>query len=182
MIRRSSSFLLPLILFLAIAQVARAATEYEVKAAFLYNFTRFVSWPETGNSTRAPVVIGILGHNPFGDALETAIRGKTVDNRPLTIRYSRELRDLTDAHVIFITRSESDQIPQILAAFRGRPVLTVAETPHFTSQGGMVRFYLQDRRVAFEINPAAAEEAGLRISSRLLNVSTIYREDQPRAR
>lgn len=151
--------------------------EYEVKAAFLYNFTRFVTWPdEAYTRAQSPVVIGVLGPNPFGDALENAVRGKTVDDRPLAVRYGDDLSELGELHVLFISRSEVARVPQILEQLEGRPVLTVSELPHFTAQGGMVRFYVRERRVAFEINPAAADRAGLRISSRLLSVATVYRE------
>lgn len=183
MIRRGLLILFFLLNALGAASSAWGAAEYEVKAAFLYNFTRFVSWPAaTPEDKRLPIVIGVLGVSPFGDALEEAVRGKTLDGRPLTVRYSRNLVDLGDVHVLFICRSEADRVPQILTALHGRPVLTVADLPNFTAQGGMVRFFFQERRVAFEINPAAAEYAGLRVSSRLLSVAAIYPKSVSRSR
>lgn len=159
---------------------AQQPSEYEVKAAFLYNFTRFIDWPEEAfSSPDSPVVIGVLGEDPFDGALEAAIRGKKVGARPIHLRHARNVNELGNVHMLFVSRSESQILPRILRALRLRPVVTVSDIPEFTSSGGMIRFYMRGRRVAFEINTEATAEAGMRVSSRVLNVATLYRPADP---
>lgn len=151
--------------------------EYEVKAAFLYNFARFVEWPdEAFESGEDPFLIGVLGDNPFDDALNDAVRDKVIDDRPVRVLYAQRIEDLPNVHLLYISESETGQPYSVAGRLQDGPVLTVSDVPHFTREGGMIRFFIRDRRVAFEINIDAAERAGLRVSSRLLNVAQIYRE------
>jgi hypothetical protein len=163
--------LAPIVLLIAAAQLAPSAQdvskEYRVKAAFLYNFVKFVEWP----TRQAPgaIVICVAGRNPFGNVLSDTVRGETIDGRSLDARVLLEPEDR--CHVIFIP--EGANAGAYLRAARGQPILTVGETPGFIEQGGMVRFYLDSGTVRFEIHRDAAERAGLRISSRLLQLARI---------
>jgi hypothetical protein len=151
-----------------------AALEYEVKAAFLYKFAKFVEWPEDAPvADRPAVVIGVLGVDPFGEALDAAVRGKTVNGRALSVRRFAELRDLEPCQILFVSASEGRRLPEILTRLGGSPVLTVGEPETFTRDGGIVRLVTEDNKVRFEINVDAAEHAGLRISSKLLALARI---------
>lgn len=146
----------------------RTATEYEVKAAFLLNFVKFVEWPQTVE-TRAgsPFSICIFGDDPFRNSLYQIVEGESVNNRPLVVRQLRKSPE--HCEVVFVPASEPD-IPRVLNQV-GREVLTVGESPDFLSDGGIINFVIEGRRVRFDINRAAAERASLRISSRLLGVA-----------
>jgi hypothetical protein len=141
--------------------------EYHVKAAFLLNFTRFVEWPST-EPADAPFPICILGRDPFGSALDRMLEGESVDGHKLVIR--RIKRDQTQScRIVFAERSERD-LSKLLPGL-GRGVLTVGEGDGFLREGGMIAFVIDNRRVRFDINQAAASAAALRISSKLLNVA-----------
>lgn len=154
---------------------ARAAgdfTEYEVKAVFLFNFVQFVKWPPTTFSdASAPFVIGILGNDPFGKALENTIRGEVVEGRKLTLRRAQRVEDVTDCHVIYISQSEEGRIGDILAKLRPTNALTVSDISQFCRQGGMIGFVIEGGKVRFEIKSGTAKNAGLQISSRLLKLA-----------
>jgi YfiR/HmsC-like len=153
---------------------AAPTREYEIKAAFLYNFTRFVAWPARAFSgPDAPLAIGVLGDDPFGPALEATIRGEVVRRHPLVVRRSGRIGDLVGCQLIFVSRSESGRLGPIFAALDHRPALTVSDIAGFASRGGVICFYLKGDRVRFMINPAAADRAGLKISSQLLSLGTI---------
>jgi hypothetical protein len=148
-------------------------TEYQLKAAFLLNFAKFVEWPPAAFAeTRSPILLGILGENPFGDAVEQTIRGKTINNRPLMVKQFRLAAEATNCHILFIGASEKARLPEILAAFRGTSVLTVGEMDRFTETGGMINFVRQGNKIRFQINEVAAKSVGLKISSKLLSLAS----------
>jgi hypothetical protein len=153
------------------AQVAQP-TEYQIKAAFLYNFAKFVEWPPAAfaNAT-SPLVIGILGENPFHDDLAQMVRTKTVDNHPLLIQEYRSAKEATNCHILFISTSEKDRLSEILKHLKGASVLTVAEMDQFTEGGGMINFVLKGNKIRFQINNDAAKSAGLKISSKLMSLA-----------
>jgi hypothetical protein len=150
-------------------------TEYEVKAEFLPLFAQFVKWPaESFPDTNAPLVVGVLGDDPFGEALDRAVgKQKTAGGRKLVVKRMRDVADVTTCHVLFISRSEKDNIEPVLGALAqaGRAVLTVADTEGFAHRGGIINFVLQGRKVRFEINREAASRRGLSISWELLNLT-----------
>lgn len=149
-----------------------AFTEYEVKAVFLFNFVQFVKWPSTSFSdASAPFVIGILGSDPFGKALENTIRGEIVEGRKLTLRRAQRVEDVTDCHVIYISQSEEGRVGEILASLRPTTALTVSDITQFCRQGGMIGFVLEGGKVRFEIKSSTAKNAGLQVSSRLLKLA-----------
>jgi hypothetical protein len=151
-----------------------ASKEYQVKAAFLYNFVQFVKWPpDAFSSADAPLCIGILGDDPFAGALEDTVNGAKVDGHRLTVMHSHNIDDLRGCQLIFVTRSEEAQKDQILSAVASRPILTVSEMEQFAQNGGDIDFYLSNGKVRFEINPSAARRSGLKISSQLLALGRI---------
>ncbi len=150
------------------------AKEYEVKAAFLFNFALYVEWPSEAFSTpTAPITIGILGDDMFGGELDRIIRGETVKNRPITIHRSRQIENLQQCHLLFISKSERGRLASIFARLAGKHCLTVGETDRFAHSGGIINFRLQGANVRFEINMEAAKRSGLTISSKLLRLATI---------
>jgi hypothetical protein len=153
---------------------AQPAKEYQVKAAFLFHFVQFVEWPPAAfPSADAPICIGILGEDPFGPILEETVRGESVRNRKVVVQRSRRVEDLTDCHLLFISRSEAERLARILGDLDSRAVLTVSELDGFAQHGGLIQLYLAGQKVRFEINASAARRKGLRISSELLRLGKI---------
>lgn len=166
-----------LLLFLALGIQAEDAPvlEYQVKGAFLVKFGAFVEWPvgATDLTQNGEFNIGILGSDPFGKNLDDAVRTETVKGKNVRVLRGRELSELADCQIIFIPRSETGRLQEILKALSGRPVLTVGEDPGFAVAGGMINFFKENGKVRFEINPRAAEEAGLKLSAKLLQVGKL---------
>ena len=149
--------------------------EYQVKAAFLFNFAKFVEWPtEAFSDPNAPLVITVFGEDPFNGSLE-AVKGKLVNNRKLTIRRVRDIQDIGKSNVLFVSPSAKKDLARILETLQGQSVLTVGEDGVFTQCGGIINFVKEDNRVRFEVNVSAAERAGLKISSRLLALARIVK-------
>jgi hypothetical protein len=150
----------------------QAGMEYQVKAAILFNFAKFVVWPQRKfNEPDSPLIIGIVGDDPFGGLLDEAVEGNRINDRSVTIQHIQTMEELRKCHIIFICRSESDRLGSILNEVRGDNVLTVGETDKFISKGGMINFVMVGDRVRFEINNSAARHAGLKISSQLSSVA-----------
>jgi hypothetical protein len=148
-------------------------TEYKLKAAFLFNFAKYVEWPPAAFAeATSPMVIGILGENPFRDDLEPTIRDKTINNRPLVIKEFRSPAEATNCHILFISTSEKQRLPEILKSLHGASVLTVGETDRFTETGGMINFVTGGNKIRFQINVEAAKSAGLKVSSKLLSLAS----------
>ena len=156
------------------AQVAPAA-EYRVKAAFLLNFLHFVEWPSaTFASGDAPIVICVVGADPFGDALEQTVEGESVDQRRIVIRRARTPADVPPCQLVFISRSEAERLDDVFGALGGTaPVLTVSDIDHFAARGGIIGFLLDRNRVRFEIARSAAQRRHLKLSSQLLSLGRI---------
>ncbi len=151
---------------------ASLGNEYKIKTAFLVQFTNFVKWPPTAFSDgNASFTIGILGDDPFGDALEKMTQSRSVEGRPIAIRRSRKAADLRGAQMIFISKSERAQIPDLLDFFAGTNALTIGETEGFTIQGGMIEFTRNGDKIRFRINPPAAQQAGLQFDGRLTKLA-----------
>jgi YfiR/HmsC-like len=145
-------------------QAGGGGLEYQVKAAFLFNFLKFVEWPQAAGAT--PWVIGILGHDPFGELLDQTVKGKIVSGRPVEIRRYSRLNEVKDCNILFIGAADFGRI--VIPAQPG--LLTVGEAPGFLKSGGIINFYIEDNRVHFEIQPGVARTAGLRVSSQLLKL------------
>jgi YfiR/HmsC-like len=171
-------FLLSLIAQQVQAQSSDA--EYRVKAAFLFHFAQLVDWPAGGGINNS-LSLCTLGNDPFQGALDASVAGKVIDTRILRVRHLKEPEQMHTCQILFLDSGQGKRIPGLLAALRNTPVLTVGESAGFLESGGMVRFLLQDNKVRFEINLAAAESAGLKISSRLLVLAqTVLGESRER--
>jgi hypothetical protein len=148
--------------------------EYQVKAVFLFNFTQFVEWPaEAFTHPTAPLVIGVLGEDPFGPYLDETVRGETANGRSLIVERYRRVQDIGNCQVLFISRSESDRLDQILASLAGKPVLTVGDVEGFTRRGGVIRLATVGGKIRLRVNLDSAKAAKLTISSKLLRPAQI---------
>jgi hypothetical protein len=155
------------------AQTARAS-EYHVKAVFLFNFAQFVDWsPEAFPDPDTPLVIGVLGDDPFGGFLDQTVSDERLGGRPFQVRRYQSVDEIKTCHILFISRSEGDRPEGILASLKNRPVLTVSDADGFAERGGMIRFVTDRNRVRLQINREAAEAAHMTISSKLLRVAEI---------
>ena len=156
------------------------SSEYLIKAGFVFNFAKFVEWPSAAFAQPdSPIVIGILGTDPFGNVIDRIVEDKKIGTRGFVVRRfkwardSRDLKDLRECKILFVSSSERAHIDEILQGLKGSPVLTVGETPGFAERGGIVRFVVEDNRVRFEVNVEAARQAELNISSRMLTLARI---------
>jgi hypothetical protein len=154
------------------AQTVQAvpATEYQVKAAFLFNFAKFVGWPSNAfGDAGAPLVIGVLGQDPFGSYLDDIVRGERVDNRQLMVQRYRSTGEIKNCHVLFISRSESGRLNQVVSSLRSRNMLIVTDADG--GEGGVViRFVTEGNKIRFKIDTQAAKASNLTISSKLLRL------------
>jgi hypothetical protein len=154
--------------FDASAQIA-VSKEYQVKAVFLFNFAQFVEWPASAFAdASSPIVIGVLGEDPFGAYLDETVRGEKVDNRPLAVQRYRRVDEIKVCHILFISRSEGSQLEQILASLKARRLLVVGDSDDFARRGGMIRLATVQNKIRLIINVEAAKTASLTISSKLL--------------
>jgi hypothetical protein len=155
------------------AQTA-VSKEYQIKAVCLYNFAQFVVWPpKVFTSPDQPFRIGILGDDPFGTFLDETVQGEKVGGHPLVIQRYDSVEDAGDCQILFVSASESGNLAAILSALKGKSVLTVGEKEDFVQGGGMIRFFVESNKLRLKINPAAAKDAGLTISSKLLRLAQI---------
>lgn len=147
-------------------------SEYQLKAAFLYNFAKFVEWPAAAlPQNDSPFVIGILGENPFNDDLKKTVAGKKILDHPITVVPLPSVAAATNCHILFISTSEKDRLPEIFQALSQTSVLTVGEMERFTQAGGIINFTREGNKIRFEISDDAAKRAGLKISSKLLSLA-----------
>lgn len=151
-----------------------APREYQIKAVFLFNFAQFVEWPpQAFPDAQTPLVIGVLGRDPFGAYLDETVRGETVNNRSLVVQRYGRVEDINTCHILFISRSEGDRLEQILARLRGRSILTVADAEGVAVPGVMIRLVTVENKIRLRINLEVAQAADLRISSKLLRPAEI---------
>jgi hypothetical protein len=153
---------------------APAATEYEVKAAYLFNFVRFVTWPESAfASAEAPLTLCVLGSDPFGSVLDQTLANETVGGRPLAPRRIAASDDAGQCQLLFVSRAATDAQVAVLRALDGRPVLTVGDDEAFARAGGAVGFRLEAGTVRITVNQDALQRAGLTMSSQLLRIASL---------
>jgi hypothetical protein len=154
-----------------------SSVEYPVKAAFLYNFARFIEWPaEAFPNEKSPIALCVFRHDPFGSALDEVLRGKSINNRELQARRVNELPALKTCQVIFISGQEDKHLPEVLITVKGASALIVGESGEFAERGGTIQFYLEDNKLRFAVNLDAAQRARLQVSSRLLALAKIVRD------
>jgi len=155
------------------------AGEYEIKAAVLYNFARFTEWPATAVPDSPDVfVIGVLGTDPFGDILDEVAATRTVGDKRIVVRRFATLDEYTPCHILFVAASERARMAAVIEKLRDAPVLLVADTAGFAQAGGTVDLVVEENKVRFEVNPVAAERAGVKISSKLLRLARIVKAEK----
>jgi hypothetical protein len=167
---------LSIILGIGIASVRAetlTSTEYQVKAAFIYNFSKFVEWPTETSEGDKPFVIGVLGRDPFDKALDETVSGKTVQEKRIAVRRYSKIEDALACNVLFISDSEKDNMAKIIERLDHLPVLTVSDIGQFAEQGGMIQLIVDRNRVRFAVNRTATDKAGLKPSSQLLKLARI---------
>jgi uncharacterized protein DUF4154 len=148
--------------------------EHRVKAVFLYNFAQFVVWPDSAFSgPDDPLVLGILGEDPFDTYLDDVVRGEKVNNRPIEVKRFRKVEEAKGCHVLFVSPSEAARMDEILAALKPTKVLTVGESDVFFRNGGMVNFATESGRIRLKINLEEVQDAGLSVSSKLLRLADV---------
>lgn len=147
-------------------------SEYAVKAAFLLNFARFVEWPSGSfDETTSPIVLGVLGADPFGRLLDDTVRGKVVAGRSLVVGRFTERTMRKPCHLLFVSREYDGDVRALVSTLAAEPVLTVSDREDFLAEGGAIRLLLVDDTVRFEVSRRAADASGLGLSSRLLAVA-----------
>ena len=155
---------------------AQSINEYQLKAAFLYNFAKFVEWPaQTFNDDKDPMRICVLGTDPFGSSLTDIVSGKILSGRSFVVTSVSDTTDAARCQILFISSSERKRLKSVFAGLRTTGILTVGETEGFATEGGIVNFKLEAGRIVFEINVDAATQANLRISSKVLNLAHLVR-------
>jgi hypothetical protein len=182
-LRRLIPLAFALISFTAGSAATEGASEYEVKAAFLFNFSKFVEWPGAAFAGASdPITICILGENPFGNLLKDAVRDKKVNGRQMAVQQAQSVSATAGCQIVFIASSEEGRLDEILSGLASHPVLTVSDTALVADRGAIIGLTLNEKRVRFEVNMAAARRAGLRLGSQLLKVAVrlIGQSDQGR--
>jgi len=154
-------------IFMVPAQ-AQQASEYQVEAAYLYNFGKFTSWDDTPPQ----ITICVLGRNPFDNALVNTVRGEQINGHAVTVKHVFSAAEASKCQIVFVSDSERGNVGTVIGALADRPVLTVSDMPNFVDRGGIVQFVQQDRRIRFVVNLDAAQRAHVRLSSELLRVAS----------
>jgi len=152
---------------------ARSTSEYDLKAAFLYNFAHFVQWPAEALPASAPFTIGILGEDPFGKSLDETVLNETIDGHRMVVRRFQSSEKADSCHILFISSKEATRLERAKTPLRKRGLLTVGESKDFAQRSGIIGFVVADRRLQLVVNLGAANAAGLTISSKLLRQSRI---------
>ncbi len=151
-----------------------AVKEHEIKAVYLFNFAQFVKWPtEVLPDQHSPIIIGILGKDPFGTFLEETIEGEEIDGRPLQIQHFSSAREIENCHILFIHPAFTPRLDNVLKALKGKEILTVSDGSNFIKQGGMIRFIKESNKIRLQVNLSAVKATDITISSKLLRLSEI---------
>lgn len=153
-------------------------SEYQVKAAYLYNFGRFVKWPASAADKTNSFAVCVLGQDPFGPALDSTMAGEELDGKRLVVKRISTVQDAEDCRILFISSNEESHLKEILVTLDESGVLTVSDMPSFSRRGGMIQFVLDGDKIRFEINLSKAEASRLTLSSELLKVATAVRRDE----
>ena len=151
------------------AQVSR---EYQLKAVFLYNFAQFTEWPTNAFADqKTPIIIGVIGTDPFGHSLEDTVKGETIEGHPFVIVHYSRADEIKTCHILFISQSENRHMDEIVRSLKAKPTLTVADMDGPANAGVVIRFTVENNKVHFRVNQQAAADANLILSSRLLRVA-----------
>jgi len=159
------------------AQDSEASSEYLIKAGYIYNFAKLVEWPATAFAQPdSPIVIGIVGNDPFGPIIDKVLEGKKVNGHAFLIKRLKPTADVKECHILFIGSSLGSHVADTIRLTRGTPILTISEIPGFADRGGIINLTLEQNKVRFEVNVDAAKEADLNISSRLLVLAKVIQQ------
>lgn len=150
------------------------SAEYKIKAAYLFNFAQFVDWPTNRfTNETSPIIVGVLGRDPFGPILDQILQSEVVKNRKIEVRRYRSVKETQECHMLFISATEAPNIKSILASLKGQSILTVADMDDFAVNGGMIRFLSEKNKIRFRINLQSIKEAHLFVSSKLLQLAEV---------
>jgi hypothetical protein len=167
--------LLPAMLFPSLtlsSEEISSVREYQVKATFLLNFSKFVTYPEKAFSNSEHQIC-VLGDDPFQGSLSILVKDEEVHGRPIKISYLRDIEAVNKCQALFVSQSEQNRLASIIGSVRQQPILTVSDIENFVTSGGMIQFYILDNNVRFFIDPVTASESELKVSSRLLQVAKV---------
>lgn len=153
------------------------ALEYDLKAALLFKISKFIRWPD-GSLAGGNLQLCIIGRDDFGASADS-LAGKRLQGQSIAIARLKPQQTAAGCHIVFISRSEHDHLPAILAGLAHQPALTVSDIDGFAAEGGIVGFATRDKKITFEINPAASKRAGLEISAQLLQLATLVGDVHP---
>lgn len=174
-LRRLSQAVLITVFAIVHLSAQSVSREYQIKAVFIFNFTQFVDWPATAfPNADAPLVIGVLGVNPFGSYLAETVTGEKVNGHPVIVQYYNHPEEIRNCHILFVGLPDTQKAGQALSGLKDRSILTISDSPGFLMSGGMVKFFTKKNNIRFEINPEAAKSANLALSSKLLRVAEIF--------
>jgi YfiR/HmsC-like len=162
---------------LAALPESNPSVEYQVKAAFLFNFAKFVDWPpEAFPSEKAPITFCVFRQDPFGGVLDETIRGKTINNHEVLARRINQLPELKSCQLVFVSSKEGKLLSEILNSLKGASALVVGESEGFAERGGGIQFFLEDNRLRFAVNVDAVQRARLTVSAKLLALARIVHD------
>lgn len=152
---------------------AQKASEYQVKAAFLFNFSKFLEWPpEALGAPNEPFVVGVIGNDPFGNNLDEIITGESINDHPMIVKRFKTTEEIDKCHILFI--NTPGKTSEVLDTLKGKSILTVGNDQDFNRHGGIIRFYTEKDMIRLQINIGAARAANLNVSSKLLRIAKIY--------
>jgi hypothetical protein len=160
------------------AQAAPAVSSFDVEAAYLYNFGKFIEWPAPPDATAAPFSICVVGKDEFGATLDSLIQNETVNGRAIVVKRLPTVTDADACQILFLGSTEEARLARDLDTVKAKPILTVSSIPGFLDHGGMIQFLVGDNRVRFAVNLAPATRAHLTLSSELLKVA-VYVNSKP---
>jgi hypothetical protein len=152
----------------------KVADEYQIKAVFLFNFAQFLEWPTNAfASPEAPIVIGIVGKDPFGSALKETVKGELIGGRQLIIKNFAPGEEIDFCHILFVHRLDQSKVKDLLEQIKDKNTLTVSDDKNFIASGGMINFITANNKIKFQINPDRARANGISISSKVLKLAEI---------
>jgi YfiR/HmsC-like len=169
--------LLSLVVAIPMRGQGNPPVEYQVKAAFLFNFAKFVEWPsDTFQSEKSPITLCVFRRDPFGSALDEIIRGKIINNRAVLARRINELSDLKSCQLVFISSVEDKHLSEVIGSLKGRSALLVGEGEGFAERGGGIQLFQEDNKLRFAVNLDSIQRARLTVSSKLLALAKIVHD------
>lgn len=180
-LRHAGAFMAILLLMINLALPAQTlpSREYQLKAVFLFNFTQFVDWPPSSFDTeQSPLVIGILGANPFGSFLEETVSNEKINGHSVIVHYYNNEEEAKTCHLLFINLAETKERKQVITTLKGKNVLTVSDASDFSRLGGMIRLFTRDNKIKLQINLEASKASEIVLSSKLLRLAEIFKSNE----